>query len=314
MLNKFGFFRDRKVLVTGADGFIGQHLVQKLLEQSARVSVLSRREGKPRLPVKKYMADLKDPFGVESCVLMADPEFIFHLAAQKTRSPKLADFENAIQENLMGSLHLFAAMKGLEGLESAVVVGTAEEYGNTSSPFREKEREAPVSSYSYSKLCITQLCQALYALQGMPLTVIRPSLAYGPGQPGDMFLPALIRSLAEDKPFAMSLGEQTRDYIYIDDLVEALLRAAQTQGLGGEIINVGSSIPLRISDLALKTEKMMAKKDMIRLGAISYRAGEIMDYFVDNTKARELLSWEPRVGIEEGLRRTIAYYLGEKTR
>lgn len=310
--SKGASLRNTRVFITGANGFIGHHLVRRLLDQGASVSVLGRKKDQYSLPVTEYTGDLKDRGTIESCLTQADPEIIFHLAAYKERSPKMEAFATAVEENLMGSLNLFSAMGGLKNLRSAVVTGTAEEYGNNPSPFTEGMRESPVSSYSYSKLCVTQLCQVLSGLHGLPLVVIRPTLAYGPGQPGDMFLPALIQALAADQPFPMSPGGQTRDFIYIDDLVDALLLAAQRPGLAGEIINVGSGLPLKIADLALKTEQMMAKKDLIRLGAIPYRAGEIMEYFVENGKAKKLLGWEPKVGIEEGLRRTIDHYLGAR--
>jgi len=211
----------------------------------------------------------------------------------------------------MGSLNLFSAATKLTKLRAIVTAGTAEEYGQNEAPFDEYMRESPVSAYSFSKTCVTHLCEVFYAIHKLPCITVRPALAYGPGQNFDMFLPALINTLLKNEQFPMTLGQQTRDYSYISDLVDAFIRAALNGDTRGQIYNVGSGKPVKISEIALLVEKILDKKKLVQLGKINYRSAEIMNYVVDYSKANEKLGWLPKVSLEEGLKRTIAFYQGD---
>jgi len=150
--------------------------------------------------------------------------------------------------------------------------------------------------------------ELFFRLYDLPVTVIRPTLAYGPGQGTDMFLPALITSLLNNKPFAMTAGEQTRDFVYVDDVVDSLLLASENARAKGQVINIGSGIPLKLADIAKKIETMTGRKNLINLGGKPYRKKEIMDYYVDLKKAKRILGWNAKTSLDEGLNKTIAYY------
>jgi len=301
-------FRDRRVLITGASGFIGSHLSGTLRESGAVVHTLSRN-AVANLPASvQQLGDLRDAKFVASAVAASAPEFIFHLAAYKNRGSDLSQFAPAIETNLLGSLNLISAASGLNHLASIVVLGTAEEYGGGNAPFGEEMREHPVSAYSLSKLCLTQLCQTLSRLHGLPLVALRPTIAYGPGQAEDMFLPALIKTLIRNEAFDMTAGMQTRDFVYVADLVGAMTKAALRPEARGEVLNIGSGNPVAIGEIALVVERMLGKSGLVRLGARDYRVGEVMNYFVANQRARDLLDWAPSVTLEKGLADTVAHY------
>ena len=114
-------------------------------------------------------------------------------------------------------------------------------------------------------------------------------------------------ALIEGKPFPMTLGEQTRDYIYVTDIVEALMRAAWVEPKGS-IFNIGSQEPIKVAALAEMISRLLGNRNLIRLGEKAYRPGEVMEYFVDTSKAKQVLGWTPQVGLKEGLERTIEYY------
>lgn len=306
--DKLSALNDQRVLVTGASGFIGYHLIAALLELKAEVSVLDRFAPDPKLNVDVHLGDMRDKAFVAGCVEKIDPDIVFHLAAYKERSASFASFYEAIDVNVIGSLNLFEAVAGLSNLRSIVVMGTAEEYGYAEPPFVEGDRELPVSAYSFSKLCVTHLCEVVKNIYNMPCVVVRPTIAYGPGQGTDMFLPALIRSVINSVPFAMTPAKQTRDFIYVTDLVEALLLAALNGNAVGQTINIGSGQPISIANVALQVERMLGKSDLIQIGAKDYRCGEIMSYCVDCSKAGKLLDWTAKVNFDEGLARTIDYY------
>jgi len=295
-----------QILVTGGSGFIGHHLINALSDDpETRISVISRKDIHLPSGISLYKGDLRDPIFVNECIMKCKPSTIFHLAANKERSPLFSAFSRGLEDNLISSLNVFEAASKLEGLNSIVVLGTAEEYGNNNCPFVEDMREFPVSAYSFSKVCVTKLCEVVHFLYRMPVVIMRPSLAYGPGQSTDMFLPALIKSLIGNKAFPMTAGEQTRDFIYVSDLVDAIIKAAQSEKLIGSVTNVGSGSSVKLKDVALKVEQMLGRSGVVQLGALKYRQGEIMEYVVDNSKIKELLGWFPKVSLEEGLMHTI---------
>ena len=301
-------FQAQRVLVTGANGFIGRHVLNRLSELGADVFTLTRATINSYSNLTQFQGDIRDATFVNEAVSKAAPNFIFHLCAYKSRGGDIGDFAPAIETNLIGSLNLISAARMLPALRSIVVIGTAEEYGGNPAPFIEDMRERPVSAYSFSKLCLSQLSQLLSRVHDVPLTVLRPTLAYGPGQKEDMFLPALIGKLIRGEPFDMTAGRQTRDFIFVSDVVDAMIKAAARPSAIGEIINIGSHLPITMADLALMVEKMTGKTGLVQLGALPYRKGEVMNYWVDNDKAARLLQWSPIVTLEEGLSETIAHY------
>lgn len=301
----------RNVLVTGAQGFIGRSLVRALTGMKAHVAAMDMAPSDDggTQDVTAYTGDLEDRTFVDDCVRRCRPDVVFHLAAFKERSSDMADFYRAVGVNIMGSLNLFSALNDGGRVSSVVVLGTAEEYGRNESPFNEAMRERPVTAYSYSKLCVTNLCGILHSLYRLPVTVLRPTLAYGPGQDAGMFLPSLIGSLIEGRPFVMTPGEQTRDFVYITDLVDAMIRASQAEGARGEVINIGSGKPVRLLEVVAMVERLLDRTGLVKVGGREYRPDEIMDYHVDTSKAKRLIRWEPKVGLDEGVRLTIASFL-----
>jgi len=303
-------FRNKKILITGANGFIGRHLVRIFLKQKARVFIIDMIS----MDVNKsgcttYRGNIEDKDFINGCIDQCSPDIVFHLAAFKERSSDIADFYKAIAINVLGSLNLFYALKRSGSVSSIVVLGTAEEYGRNKSPFTEEMRGKPVTAYSFSKLCMTNLSEMLYNLYQLPIVVLRPTLAYGPGQSTEMFLPSLIVSLLQNKPFPMTAGMQKRDFIYIDDLVDAMIRAALYPSVAGKVINIGSGKPVTLSTITGLVEAKIGKQGLIQQGIRDYRPLEIMEYAVDISRARELLGFSPKISFEEGLEKTIQYYM-----
>ncbi len=300
----------KRVLVTGARGFIGRSLVDTLIAEKAAVTALDMAvpDG-GAVGLTLCTGDIGDRAFVEECVGGCKPDVVFHLAAFKERSSDVDDFYKAVGVNVIGSLNLFSALIKQGGVASVVVLGTAEEYGKNESPFTESMREAPVTAYSYSKLCVTNLSGMFHGLYGLPVVVLRPTLAYGPGQETGMFLPSLIRSLMEGREFVMTAGQQTRDFVYITDLVDAMIRASRAKGAAGEVMNIGGGSAVRLLELVGMVERLLDRRGLVRVGGRDYRPDEIMDYRVDTSKAKSLMGWQPKVALEEGVRRTIASFL-----
>jgi len=288
------------------------HLLHQLQTFDAHISTISRNHYNFPKEIEQYTIDIKDTSAINECLQNCQPDHIFHLAAYKERNESVQAFYSSVETNVIGTLNLFSAVKEVASVKSIVTLGTAEEYGNNKPPFDEKLRECPVTPYSFSKLCVSQMGELFFHLYNLPVIIVRPTLAYGPGQGTDMFLPSLITSLLENKPFDMTLGEQTRDFVYVADLVEAMILASGNNNAQGQIINIGSGVPIKIADIAQTIEKIIGKRGLVNLGGKSYRKNEVMDYNIDPRKAESVLGWKAKTPLKEGLNWTIAYYKGVK--
>lgn len=306
--------KNKVVLVTGATGFIGSHLSRRLLEEGAEVHVLLRK-GANQFRIRDLIedltvwhGDLRDYSSICSCVRISRPQIILHLAALRdvTRDPEL--IEPMIDINIKGTINLLrGVMKEKVTLESFVNTGSSEEYGDGPVPFNEDQREIPVSPYSASKVAATYFCRMIHKSMGLPIVILRPLLTYGPNQDDDMFVPALIQYCLRKKDFQMTAGDQTREFNYVDDIVDAYLLAATNPNAIGELINIGNGIEYSIKEVAEKIVHMMGNPIQLFLGALPKRAGET-NHFCSNEKARKLLGWSPKIDLNEGLQRTITWY------
>lgn len=302
------------VLVTGANGFIGSHLSRSLVHFHADVHIFVRKTSdRFRLcdiedRVTVWHGDITNYSSVYNCLADVRPKVIFHLAAARDVTRDIRLLDSMFNINLTGTINLFRAVQEA-GIAPACIVntGSSEEYGNGQTPFVESQREMPVSPYSASKVASTHLAQMVHKSLGIPVVTLRPFLAYGPGQDTDMFVPSLIRHCLEMKDFSMTSGDQTRDFVYIDDVIDAYLRAAFCNSAIGEVINVGSGIEYRIRDIAGKILQKMGDPIRLIIGAMEKRQGEADHFFCSNKKAYDVLGWSPKIGIDEGLDRTIAW-------
>ncbi len=300
--------KNSKVLVTGANGFIGSHLTEKLVNLEADVSVIIRKNiNKGNIEcvkdkIKIFESDLRDFDKIKNIVKKIQPEYIFHLAANVTVNRDLNELENSL-DNIRITLNL---LKSLDNYELFINTGTVEEYGNGKTPFREDQLPIPVSPYSASKISITNYCKMLYQTHGLPITTVRLFLTYGPKQKGNMLIPNLITSALLKKDFKMTKGEQTREFNYIDDIVEGYIKVASSKKVVGEIINIGNGEEYQISEVVDKILNIMGSPIKIDK-SLPYRQGEAMHIFCDNSKLSGL-GWSPKIDLDEGIRRTINWY------
>jgi len=305
-----------KVFVTGINGFIGSHLGARLLKEGARIFGLVRRGSDLwRIAgideeIALVTGDLRDRDGLRRALREIKPEVVFHLAGLVDVSRSFDLVDGMVEINVHGTMAVVRALKNLE-FRCFINTGASEEYGNGPVPFREDQIPAPVSPYSAAKACTTTICQMLYRGLGLPLLTLRPFNTYGPKQTNDMFIPYSIRKALAGEPIKMTKGEQTRDFVFVEDVVEAFVLAAQEKEAVGEVINLGSGLEHRIRDVVEMIMKMTRSKSRVEFGALPYRPGESMRFYSDSSKAQRLLGWVPKVSLEEGLRKTIDWYREE---
>ncbi|MFO0809720.1 MAG: NAD-dependent epimerase/dehydratase family protein [Gemmataceae bacterium] len=305
-----------RVLVTGGTGFIGSHLVRRLVREEACVHVLAR-PGRPpgRIAdlggrVTLWAADLADRPAVRACVAGSRPQVVFHLAGDSAgrHFDGWERLDQSVDANLGNVLNLLQAIHDAGGSPPVVVrVGGLEEYGQGPVPYDEDQRESPVSPYSASQVAATHFCQMLGRSLGLPIVTLRLALTYGPSQAPSFLIPALIHHCLEGRGFAMTAGDQRRDYVFVGDAVEALLRAAVTPEAGGQIINVGSGVESRVLDVAQAVVRLAGAIDL-HVGAVAARRTEIQHLVCNPAKAERLLDWTATTSLEDGLARTVAWY------
>lgn len=295
------------VLVTGAGGFIGRHVCSALLRHGMSVVGLTRRPASGAWV--QHVADLGDAAAIRELLAWARPDFVVHLAASKSKVVDAAGFRSSYDANLGGTLNLVEACVAASSISRFVHVGSCEEYGNAPVPFTESVREAPLTAYGVSKLAVAHLLQAFAANTGFPVTLLRPTLVYGPGQDGEMFVPAMIDALLHGREFKMSQGRQTRDYVYVDDVVRAIVLAIHADVAAGSIINIASGVPVAMRDIAGIIARFAGPQatGLLSLGTRDVRAGEAAQYWANMERAATLLRWSPQVSLEEGIARTWAH-------
>lgn len=300
---------EKIAFVTGGCGYIGTYLIRQLIARDYKIIAFDLRI--PERFACEFEGTITAVSGDLQSEVLAEvlnnykPTHVFHLAGLKNRTNSPEEFKSSIDVNYKGTLNLFSALVGKDWLQHIVTIGTSEEYGSANPPFSEETREMPNSAYGLSKLSATRLALLYHSQFGLPITILRPSIAYGPNQGVEMFLPALINALRANEEFRMTEGNQLRDFIYIDDLVDAIIMSAESDRTIGEILNVAYGKSERLADVALFIAYLLRKESLLKLGAIPYRKFEIMNYSVTAVKAKTMLNWEPKVSIYDGVKKLM---------
>lgn len=312
-------WKDKKVLVTGAGGFIGSHLVERLVGLEAQVRAFVRYNSRSdwgfiedlpedaRSKVEISTGDLKDFGAVWNAV--KDREVVFHLGALIAIPYSYINPGDAVQTNVIGSLNVLNASREC-GVEKLVHTSTSEVYGTALYvPIDEKHPLQAQSPYAASKIGADKLAESFHLTYDLPVATIRPFNTYGPRQSARAVIPTIImQALTKDK---VNLGavHPTRDFNYVGDTVSGFIRVAESPESTGEVINIGSGREISIVDLAYKIASLMDKNvDIISdASRIRPKKSEVNRLLADNTKARKLLQWEPKISLDEGLSKTIEW-------
>lgn len=298
-----------RYLVTGASGFIGSHLAEALVARGARVHCLVLPgDAAPNLAaiedrIQIHRADLLDTEALGRALRLAKPEVVMHLAAVGVTDIHV-DPALAVRVNIEGTLQLLTALDG--GYRVFLNVGTCHEYAGGDPPFDEDQPLCPSLPYAITKTAVWHFCRRFHAVRGWPIVTVRPFSVFGPRQASSTFIPACIRAAEGSVDFAMTEGKQGRDWIYVSDIVEGMIRATTVDGAVGRTFNLCTGQETPLYEVARAIFDLMAAPVAIQRGALPYREGEVWHLVGDNTRARTIMGWEPAISLEEGLRRTIA--------
>jgi nucleoside-diphosphate-sugar epimerase len=304
-----------KYLVTGGAGFIGSHLVEELIRRGESVRVVDnlstgKRQNIAHLPtVELIQADLAESGVAERAVKGID--YVLHQAAIPSVPRSVQDPITSNRANIDASLNLLVAARDA-GVKRLVYAGSSSAYGNTPTlPKVETMATEPLSPYALQKLVAEQYCRMFTDLYGLETVTIRYFNVFGPRQdpssPYSGVISLFISALCEGRqPTIYGDGEHTRDFTYVANVVDGVLRACTAEGASREVINVATGGRISLNTLFKTIRNLVsAKVDPIYAEP---RAGDVKDSQADISKARRLLGYEPIVGFEEGLAKTVAWY------
>jgi len=310
-----------RAVVTGAAGFIGSTLTDLLLEEGHEVVAVDNFDdyysGKMRF-LSKHLAN--DAFRLEEIDILdldalrqsfEDADVVFHLAAQAGVRISVKDPMRSHHANTTGTLNVLLAARD-EGVKRVVSSSSSSVYGNTKHlPAREDGPTVPISPYAASKLAAEYYCSLFYKLYGLESVSLRYFTVYGPRQRPDMAIRIFTdRALEGKPPQIFGDGEQRRDFTFITDVVAAIRRCADCPDPRGEPLNVCSGSTVTVNHVVRFILKATGREDL-RPEHLPPQPGDVDATWGDNTKARELLGWEPKVKIDEGLSRFVEWYRKE---
>lgn len=298
------------VLVTGATGFIGSHLVRRLARQDLEVVALTHHL--TQIPgVRSIVTDVRDPSGVRAAFDSVRPDVVYHLAGQTSVVASMRDPIDDITVNLLGTVHLATAAIA-SGVRRIVLTSSGGAlYGDiTDEKFSEITPTEPRSIYGISKLAAEQTLRALLQPAAVELSILRPGSVYGPGQRagGESGVVAIFaEKMLRDRPVTIyGEGTQERDYVFVDDVVDALITAAH-EPPATCIVATGTGTTTR------ELFELLADATRYRHSPIfaPERAGEVRRVVLDPSRAKATWNWEPRTLLRDGLKKTVAWWRRE---
>lgn len=314
------------VLVTGADGFIGSHLVERLLEQGERVRAfvfynsfnswgwLDDCPAELRENLEIFSGDIRDPHGVKEA--MRGCHSVLHLASLIAIPYSYHSPDTYVDTNVKGTLNVLQSAREL-GVERIIHTSTSEVYGTARFvPITEEHPLLGQSPYSATKIAADQLAYSFYASFGMPVMTVRPFNTYGPRQSARAVIPTIISQIANGKrEIRMGALSPTRDFNFVTDTAAGFIAALNAKHIVGEVVNIGSNFEISVGETVRIIAEIMGVEVSIVTDEQRLRPekSEVERLWAENRKARELLDWEPAYGGRDGLRRgleeTVAWFL-----
>lgn len=307
------FWQGRLVLVTGASGFVGSHLVKQLISKKSKVITLSKKGYQPSLKIINEIGSVENFETLNKIVKKYKISTIFHLAAQPIVEVGQINPIATFEVNIKGTWNVLEAARE-NNIQKVIIASTVHVYGdNPNVPFKEEYFPQPSRPYETSKACADLLAQSFADTYNLPVEIPRFVNIYGPGDFNfSRLIPKVIKSiLTGEKPEVWDIGS-VRDFLYIDDAINAYLMLAQKQLAGGKrlrVFNFGTGKPIKIYDLVLKIIQLANKNIKVKIeNPPEERFNEIKKQYVSVAKAKRELGWYPKVGLNEGLSKTIGWY------
>jgi nucleoside-diphosphate-sugar epimerase len=288
----------RRVLVTGASGFLGSHLCKRLVAGGADVRAVSRVARSSADAVRWIKGDLANPGDARQILNEHRPDVVYHLAGAVTAAPGLELVEPVFTSLLVSTVNLLVAAAETNR-PRVVLAGSLEEPQDPTA--------VPASPYAAAKAAAGAYGRMFNAMYHVPVVAVRPFMTYGPAQPASKVLPHVITSLLEGRAPRLGSGRRPLDWVYVDDVIEGMVRAATRQGVEGRTIDLGTGTQVTIREAVDTIVRLMNPAVQPIFDPSADRPFD-PTRAADVEQARALLGWEAVTGLEEGLTRTIAWF------
>jgi dTDP-glucose 4,6-dehydratase len=313
------FWSNKRVLVTGAGGFIGSHLVERLAREGAQVRAFVRYNSRNDHGLLRFLppemisalelvpGDIRDLAAVQKA--MQGVTHVFHLGALIAIPYSYLHPAEVVETNVIGTLNVLLAAQ-TTGVERIVHTSTSEVYGTALHvPIDEGHPLQGQSPYAASKIGADKLVESFFCSYNLPVVTLRPFNTYGPRQSARAVIPTMIMQALTRDVIRLGNLDATRDFTYVADTVSGFLKAAQTPGIEGCTINLGMGQEIRVGDLAAQIITLVGKPVRVELDPARLRPAksEVQRLLSNNQLAQTLLNWQPEVPFEDGLRHTIAW-------
>ena len=306
-------FRNKKILVTGGAGFIGSHLVNKLVELKSKVTVTVKYNSiidNQRLinvwnKISVIESDLRN---TDSVLSLKNKKFdyIFHLAAYNHVGDSFTHISETINSNLFSTINL---LEHGPIYKKFIHMGSSEIYGSQKKiPFNISEMPNPMSPYAIGKYSSELYSILKNKIDKRNLICLRPFNTFGPFQSEKAIIPEIIIKCLMGKPVLTTPGDQTREFNYVENIIEAMLLTSSKLKNFDSPINIGSNKPIKIKNLVKKIHLLTNSKSKLKIGKINYRPNEIWRMQADNKFVVNKIKWKPKVSFDQGLKITISWY------
>ena len=301
-----------RLLVIGGTGFIGYHFLTDAIKKKVQVSSLSLNPpNNERLVngVEYLHGDILNSFELKKILQNKKFEYVVNFGGYIKHTLFHEGGRQFIEEHFTSIQNLIAVLNR-DNLIRFVQIGSSDEYGNATAPQNEKLREDPISPYSLGKVASTHFLQMLHRSESFPVSIMRLFLVYGPNQKSNRIIPYVIQNCQTNQAFKISEGKQLRDFIYIDDAVDAIFLALKSSKSNGQIYNLGSGKGITIKVLVNQIRKIIGGGKP-KFGSYKNLRQENKRLVAKTNKIKKDLKWKPKVNLENGLNRTIEFYNDE---
>lgn len=280
--------KNKRIIVTGGNGYLGRKLVDKLYSVGAQVYSLDIEHFDKTDYVNYVNIDLLNKSKLNDIINQINPTLVFHLAAIINRTRDFSLSERIFEVNFKGTINLLEALINIK-YENFIFTSTSEVYGGNLSqpPYLESDPYIPASPYSLSKHCAEMSIKTYSQIYNKNYSIFRVFNFYGDDMPDDFFLSQLLERLRRDEDFDMTSGEQIRDFLHVNDVLNALLLSIKKEAYN-EVFNISSNVGVSLKDLALKLKDELNSKSKINFGALPYRENEVWEMIGSNNKIKKL--------------------------
>jgi nucleoside-diphosphate-sugar epimerase len=303
-----------KIIVTGASGFVGANLVKKIMDKN-EIYIFTRKESdtwrlndiKSEINVQTINFENKNK--IQSVVNKIKPDYVFHLATYGGY-PFQQDVKTIVDSNIHNSINLMQALSEYGRLEKFINIGSSSEYGPKTKPMKEIDLASPIFPYGIAKLTQSNFAKYFFVKNGLPSVTLRLFSVYGPLEEPGRLIYDIMTSILRKNILKLASKKSKRDFIFVDDVIEAIEKTSKTPNIEGGIFNIGSGKEYSIEEVVNIVQSKLKKDLKVSWGNIEkQRSFETNNHWIANiSKIKKEIKWNPKVNFEKGLAKTFEWY------